>query len=1300
MPSTRRGAIALLLTASFLIVSLGALTAPASAAAVDVRINEVRSDPTDTVELVNNGADAADLSGYVLKDDDDTHSLVLPGGTTVAAGGHLAVDIVGFGLGKGDSARLFAPDGTTLVDATTWPAGTHATTWGRCPDGTGAFGVMTASLGSANTCATPDSAVRINELSSNNPDFVELVNTGTGPVDLSGWVLKDSTDNNAYTFPAGSTIAAGAHQVLNGESVDFVFGLGNGDAARLYADTDLTTPLDSYAYPAHPAAGKSYGRCPDATGPFEVTAAATKGAVNQCAVPAGGENVKINEVQSDPGDLVELTNIGETTVDLSGYVLKDDDDSHAFAIAAGTSLAPHAYVVLDVNASFGLGKGDSVRLYQPNLANLLDSTTYAAGTHATDWGRCPNGTGDFGVVTQTLGSANACGGGEPSTPDVVVNEVESNGDQVADWVELKNRSGAPVNVSGWKILDSDPAHAATPVVVPAGTTIPAGGYYALYTEISQSPGFGLGVGDSVTLLLPDGTTQVDSTTWGAHAATTWGRCPDGTGAFGETTTPTRGLPNACSPIRINEIESDGGDPADWVELANISASPVDVGGLVVKDSDDAHAYTIPAPTSLPAKGYLVLDEGDLGFTLDDVDAVRLFDPDGTTLIEQYAWAAPAAQSYARCKDGVGDFTDAKAPTRGAVNSCPGLDSSPWPGSQSVSYADLADTFLQDLSGLAFDPTDSDVLWAAQNKKGTLFKLTRDADDHFVPASGWPKDPRYVDGTGAPDTEGITIGPDGFVYLAAERNNAASGVSRMSILRYDPAAAGSTIPATNEWNLTGQIPAAGANLGLEGVAFVPDAFLTGHGFRDQSTGEAYTPQTYPGHGSGLFVVAVEATGDLIAFALDDDGTTAHKVATIDSGFAHLADVSFDPERQRLWAVTDDTHDGTTSLLRVDDAGDFVVDTAYDRPVGMPNLNNEGLAIAPRSACVDGSKEVLWSDDGDTDGHSLRRGTITCTPRTAQPVEVTPGPPAAPVVGQTWELTATGGGSGNPVVLTVDGTCAIEGTTVTFTHPGTCTVRADQAGDASYADGSVSHEVTVTAASTTTAATIGADEQQATVTVVAPGAGTPTGSVTFSSGGTPLGSAPLVGGVATLAQSLPADADELTATYSGDDDFAGSSDDAVRTDPTIAASVSPARPGSGWWRTPVTVTFTCAAGSAGLVDGCPGPVTLATSGANQVVTRTVAAVDGGSASVTVADLDLDRARPAVRVAGVRDGSTYRVPPKPVCRAVDALSGVRTCTLHRTSTRVKNGTRYVVVARATDRAGNEGVDRVTYRVGKRRQ
>ena len=627
--------------------------------------------------------------------------------------------------------------------------------------------------------------------------------------------------------------------------------------------------------------------------------------------------------------------------------------------------------MVDVNPSFGLGKGDSVRLYTPDLANLLDSTTYPAETHAATWGRCPDGTGAFGVTTSTLGAPNACGPTGP--PNVKINEVESNGDQVADWVELKNlgrlRSTSPAGRSSTATprtprppSSSRPTPRSRPVATTRSTPRSTRARASASAWVTRST-------SSWPTAPPRSTHHL-----GPHAATTWGRCPDGTGAFRDTTTSTRGLANACSPVRINEVESDGGTPGDWVELKNIGAAPVDISGWVFKDNVDADVYTIPAGTTIPANGYQVLDVADFGFGLGGGDSARLYDA-SSTLVESYTWTAHALQTYGRCKDGVGEFVDTTAPTKGATNACPGLETQPWPGGQTVAPADLPGTFLQDLSGLVFDPANPDVLWAAQNKVGTLFKLVRDGTN-WVPAAGWPKDPKFPGGTGAPDTEGITIGPDGFVYLASERDNSASGVSRMSILRYDPSASGSTLTPTNEWNLTSKIPAAGANLGLEGVTWVPDSFLVAGGFVDQSTGAAYTPSSYPLHGAGLYVVAVEDTGDLHAFALDSDGTTSHLVATIDSGFPHLADVNFDPERGRLWAVTDDTHDGKTSLLKLNPSGAFVVDVAYDRPVGMPNLNNEGLAIAPQSRCVAGKKEVLWADDGDTGGNSLRRGTIDC------------------------------------------------------------------------------------------------------------------------------------------------------------------------------------------------------------------------------------------------------------------------------------------------------------------------------------
>jgi hypothetical protein len=53
-----------------------------------------------------------------------------------------------------------------------------------------------------------------------------------------------------------------------------------------------------------------------------------------------------------------------------------------------------------------------------------------------------------------------------------------------------------------------------------------------------------------------------------------------------------------------------------------------------------------------------------------------------------------------------------------------------------------------------------------------------------------------------------------------------------------------------------------------------------------------------------------------------------------------------------------------------------------------------------------------------------------------------------------LSAEGGGSGNPVVFTVDpssdpGVCSVSGTTVTFNQPGSCVIDANQAGNDTYA-----------------------------------------------------------------------------------------------------------------------------------------------------------------------------------------------------------------------------------------------------------
>ena len=63
------------------------------------------------------------------------------------------------------------------------------------------------------------------------------------------------------------------------------------------------------------------------------------------------------------------------------------------------------------------------------------------------------------------------------------------------------------------------------------------------------------------------------------------------------------------------------------------------------------------------------------------------------------------------------------------------------------------------------------------------------------------------------------------------------------------------------------------------------------------------------------------------------------------------------------------------------------------------------------------------------------------------------PTSGDVESSGRLSATGGGSGNPVVFSVDPSsgedvCEVSGSTVTYSGTGSCVIDANQAGNASY------------------------------------------------------------------------------------------------------------------------------------------------------------------------------------------------------------------------------------------------------------
>ena len=578
--------LSILLAAAMLLPSqaLAADTAPKpQTQQPSIVISEVESDApnkgNDWVEITNIGTEPVDISGWYLTDDKgeerktEGKTTPLAEGTVLAPGAFLVFEETvnfDFGLGKADTAILYDASGVQ-IDSYAYTS-VAVGTWSRQSDGS--FADAEATKGVANTVpATPEPpqpepsakpALVLNEINSSPDDWVELMNTGTEALDISGFELRDNSDDHRWRFPEGSMIAAGALLVVDAKSSGLLYddqtkifeegtfeaaiGIGSGDSIRLY-DKDGNL-LDEYSWTEHAsydgdAAKASYGRYPDGTGAFRLTKE-TKGTANEYYAPT----IVINEVESngDATDWVEIMNVGTQSVDISGWYLLDNDPvghkADVTPVAAGTTLASGALYVFEQNIdfTFGLGKADKAAIYDADgeLVAEYEWAAHANGVYA----RIPDGTGEFqDFATATKGKKN-----KVVTP-VVINEVQSNDPNGGpDWVELANPTDEVLDISGLVLKDNKDKD---PYTIPDGTTIPANGFLVIYQDDSGAEGFafGLGKGDSVRLF-EDGE-QIAATTWpdGSHTNPTWGLYPDVNGSsYQNTLEATPGAANKFAGI--------------------------------------------------------------------------------------------------------------------------------------------------------------------------------------------------------------------------------------------------------------------------------------------------------------------------------------------------------------------------------------------------------------------------------------------------------------------------------------------------------------------------------------------------------------------------------------------------------------------------------------------------------------------------------------------------------------------------------------------------------------------------------
>ncbi len=122
--------------------------------------------------------------------------------------------------------------------------------------------------------------VVINEFSSNsNPEWVEILNLGSSPVDLNGWKLVDSA-NHVETL--SGSIGAGSYFVY--ERSDGWLNNSGGDSVLLKDTSDVIRDSITYGQSqsvvSTPDADKSAGRVPDGSANWVVNLSWTKGSAN------------------------------------------------------------------------------------------------------------------------------------------------------------------------------------------------------------------------------------------------------------------------------------------------------------------------------------------------------------------------------------------------------------------------------------------------------------------------------------------------------------------------------------------------------------------------------------------------------------------------------------------------------------------------------------------------------------------------------------------------------------------------------------------------------------------------------------------------------------------------------------------------------------------------------------------------------------------------------------------------------------------------------------------------------------
>lgn len=328
------------------------------------------------------------------------------------------------------------------------------------------------------------SALKLTEIMYNPPpfatypgdelEFLELKNTGTNTLDLSG---LEFTDGITYAFPNGTVLAPGAFFVLarnqfafgdkypgvtvqglyegrldnGGEELTIAHLLGTNVLSLSY-DDDIPWPIT--------ADGHGFSLVYDAVWRASAIAGGSPGADDP---PASITPVVINEILTHTVppvlDAIELRNPLPASVDIGGWFLSDGADRPTkFRIPNGTTVSGGSFVVFNethfnqqpgVPPSFALNsRGEKLYLFSggpaTNLTGYSHGIDYGAAAAGVTFGRYVISTGEEHWPAMTAVTLNAPNSA-PRIGPLVINEIMYHPATGYDeFIEIHNLSASSV----------------------------------------------------------------------------------------------------------------------------------------------------------------------------------------------------------------------------------------------------------------------------------------------------------------------------------------------------------------------------------------------------------------------------------------------------------------------------------------------------------------------------------------------------------------------------------------------------------------------------------------------------------------------------------------------------------------------------------------------------------------------------------------------------------------------------------------------------------------------------------------